>query len=179
MSNKIKVSGRNFVFWDGEDHTGALKELGIDYKGYEDKITYAKICNSWFEVDLDFILRHGALDNEIYEKHYKGSEEYLKYYNEGKQAFLNGNPQDNPYIWSDLKTDPDEYWTNKHKKWGCPWFDGYRETEKEYNENKYKLTQMQNEIREIVKKYGLVINYTDEYGTPYAQTPEGYTVELA
>lgn len=172
----IKITGRDIIETDGEDHTGALKELGVEYTYKGDGLLDSSICNLTFMVDLDFILRHGLMNHEIYEVHYKGSKEYDKYYNEGKQAFLDGKEENNPYNNKTIKDE--DYWLNDHMVKACPWFDGYRETEKALAYKKYKLDEFQKEIRAVIEKYGLILEYTDEYGTPYVKTKEGYISKL-
>ena len=173
--SKIAITGKDIIEYDGKDHTGAFKELNFKFKSLADGRLDLDVCNREFYVDLDFVLRHGLMNDIIYKKYYKGSEQYKKYYNEGKQAFLDGknDPLDNSY--TDKKND----WLNDLQVKGYPWYEGYRETKSNFYEQKYKLEEMQNEIRGIVKKYGLEIEYSDEYCDPYAITPEGYQVKLA
>lgn len=59
-----------------------------------------------------------------------------------------------------------------------PWYGGFRCVIAKYSEDKYKISDLQNSIRKLVEDHGLSINYTDEYGTPYIESPEGYTTEL-
>lgn len=164
----IKITGEDIIGFDGKDPTGALKELGIKFKpllsGYETKI--GKLT---FRVDLDFVLRHGLLNKEIYNNHYIGTEEYLKYFNEGKECFERGGDQcENEHL-----NAKDFY----HKR--CPWYDGFRQTRDSFFKKKYNLDNFQEEIKSVIKKYGLTLEYTDEYHSPYAKTPEGFVVELA
>ena len=168
----ITITGRDIIEYDGRDHTGALKELGIEYISRTDGCFDSKIGDLIFQVDLDFVLRHALLDEQIYNKYYKKSEEYKKYYNEGRDAYLAGQEEDSPY---DTGTTADkDYWTTSvyHKR--HPWYDGYRETETKTAEDKYQIKQMNEELKAVVAKYGLQIEYEDEYGYAYGKTPEGY-----
>ncbi len=103
---------------------------------------------------------------------YLKSEEYSQYYKEGEVAFLAGLPEDNPYhkIYGD---------TDGHSRYVIPWYIGYREIQKKTYREKYKLDEFHNEIESVIKKYGLTLDYTEEYGSPFVRTPEGYYVELA
>ncbi len=179
MKNKITIIGEDIIGCDGQDHTGALKELGVEYTYNGSGLLDPNICQMIWKVDLDFVIRHGLLNDVIYEQHYKGSPEYIKYWQEGKEAFLAGkdDPCDNPYTDSDM-SDPG-YWKDVLRWKGYPWYDGFRETEAETREKKYKLIAFQKEIAKVVKKYGLTIKYTDEYNSPYCVTPEGYNVDFA
>ena len=129
-SNEIKnirITGRDIIELDGLDHTGALEDLGVLYK-YKGALD-PSVCNLKFNVDLDFILRHGLMNDEIYKKYYKRSNLYKIYYKEGEQAFLDGknDPCDNPYTNKSIK-DRDYYLDDLMVK-GYPWYDGYREAE--------------------------------------------------
>jgi hypothetical protein len=108
---------------------------------------------------------------------------YLKYWEEGRQAFLtclDAKHELNPYCY---KASEDK--ENNHKLYkifitkGYPWFNGYRYARGEYFWKKYRLEEMRQKIAKIVEEHGLSIDYTDEYCTPFAQTPEGFTLELA
>ena len=182
-NNKIKITLRDIVGTNGKDNTGALKELNFPYNDNKDRDKWGHV----FEVDLDFIIRHGRYtargpngDLDIYNEYYKGSPTYMKYYNEGVRAFWDGkdDPCDNPHTNSDLNNDPEEYWLNKLVGRGYPWYDGYRETEKRINKEKYKLNEFQDEVLGLVKKYGLEIKYTDEYNYPYLITKDGFSLNF-
>ena len=177
-TKSITITGNDIIGTDGKDHTGALVELGVPFVARSDGFLDPEINNREFDVDLDFVLRHGLIDARIYESHYKGSEEFNRYYNEGKAAFLAGKEGGpNPY---DTGTIHDEgYWNTSiyHRRY--PWYDGYRETQLAFYTNKYKLDAFQQEIKDVISKYGLTLDYEDEYGHPYVKTPEGYTLQLA
>ena len=173
----ITITGRDIIEYNGNDNTGALAELGVTFTPRNDGCFDTDIANLTFQVDLDFVLRHGLLDNRISESHYKGSSEYLRYYNEGRDAYLAGKEEDPPYDTGTV-VDPD-YWRNSihHKRY--PWYDGYRETRAAVMETKYRIKDMQAKIARIIKKHELVLDHEDEYGYPYAKTSEGYTVKLS
>jgi hypothetical protein len=91
---------------------------------------------------------------------------------EGRAAFeacRDHNAEDNPY--SDL---PMPAWEKRG-----PWYWGYRAAAQDHFNALYRLDEMQNRIRAIVVEHGCKVAYDDEYGSPYAATPEGYHVELA
>lgn len=172
----IKITGRDIIETDGKDNTGAFVELGYAFTPRTGGEMETKVCNAVFKVDLDFVLRHGLLNDEINKKHYKHSDEYKKYYNEGKAAFLAGTDEDNPYDTGTIK-DP-LYWNTSimHKRY--PWFEGYREAEAATANKKHKLDEFHNEIKAVIRKYGLILEYSDEYGDPYAKTPDGFVTKL-
>lgn len=171
----ITITGEDIIGGDGRDNTSALAELGVAFtpleQGYDTDIAAMR-----FQVDLSFVLRHGLLDERISKAYYVGTPEYLRYYNEGRDAFLAGQPMENPHDTGTV-ADPG-YWAQSmyHKRY--PWFDGYRQTEKATYTARYRLNEMQDRIRAIVAEHGCKVDYTDEYGTPYAVTPEGFHVEL-
>ena len=102
---------------------------------------------------------------------------YIKYFNEGAEAFnkcLDPNLEDNPY---GSKWPENPNYDLFYKAY--PWYDGYRTASKEYFTNKYDLNTMQDDIRDVASKHGLTIEYSDEYSDPYAKTPEGFIVKLA
>lgn len=175
MNTPIKITGKDIIGMDGEDHTGALKELGVKFKSNKRD----EVWNREFEVDLDFILRHGHLMNdEIYENHYKGSSEYRRYYNEGREAYLAGKEEDPPYGTGTI--DDSDYWNTSLYHKCYPWYDGYRKTQAAAMKKKYDIKAMQKEIRAIIKRHGLTVKDCDEYpgSYSYAETPEGYFVKL-
>lgn len=99
---------------------------------------------------------------------------YLKYFNEGMTAFhkcLDPNKEDNPYGIS--KKEKDLFYK------GYPWFHGYRDASQKYFNKKYKIEEMKEKIRKIVKEYNLILKYSDEYGDPYVETPEGFYSKIA
>ena len=103
-------------------------------------------------------------------------EVYLIYYNEGKQAFLESldpTTENNPYGLKYPKNPNQDTFYRAY-----PWFDGFRDASKDYFNNKYKLDEMQETIKQVIKNYGLELKYEDEYGYPYCKTPEGYTINL-
>ena len=170
MSGPIIITGRDIIGWDGTDRTGALAELGVSFTPPKGGGLDTAVAAMRFQVDLDFVLRHDLLDSIIYQEHYKGSPRYQQHYGEGRDAFLAGKPEDPPY-----EDSANESIYLRH----YPWYDGYRETRKRVANEKYRLSAMKDRIRAIVAEHGCKIEYTDEYGTPYAVTPEGYNVELA
>ena len=181
----IKITLRDIVGVNGKDNTGALTELGFQYKDPRDR---DKWDSTVFLVDLDFIIRHGRYnasgpngDMDLYKEHYKGSPQYMKYYEEGKQAFFDrkDDPLDNPYTNSNLVNDSDEYWLNKLVGRGYPWYDGYRETEAKFNEDKYKIKEFKKEVKKLAEKYDFKIEHEDEYGYPYLVTPDGFRLDFA
>jgi hypothetical protein len=163
----ITILGRDIIDGDAPDIVKAFKELGVVYtppkRGVD--LTFAE---NVFNVDIDFILRHNLMNNDIYDKHYKYTAEYLKYHNEGAQAFLDGkdDPTDNPYDDFDL-------WKRAY-----PWYDGYRKTQKTFYTEKYKTEEFLNKVRALAKNYNLSINHESEYGYAYFSTPEGYAIHL-
>lgn len=164
----ITITGEDIIGWDGTDRTGALKELGVLMPK---KATWAATCAMTFQVDLDFVLRHDLLDEANYKSHYRDSPQYMVYHEEGKQAFLAGRDESNPYHREEN--------VNIRLR-AYPWYDGYRETQAATMEAKYLLTMMQKEIRAVIAKYGLTVEDCDEYPASYsyAKTPEGYHVKL-
>ena len=72
-----------------------------------------------------------------------------------------------------------QYWKGYQGAYSVPWYHEYRGTADIYFKEKYKLIELQNKVRKLVKDHGCDIKYTDEYGTPYVETPEGYQIELA
>lgn len=175
MSDLITITGEDIVGWDGEDHTGAFAELGVSYAG---EAEYAAVMTRVFEVSLDFVLRHGLIDQRIYDNHYKGTLEYLRYYNEGRDAYLAGQDEDNPHDTGTVN-DPGHWNTSiYHKRY--PWYDGYRETQAAAMEEKYHIKAMQAEIRAVIERHGLTVQDCDEYPESYssAKTPQGFFVKL-
>lgn len=174
--NFVKLKGERIIGCNGEDNTGALAELGVPYVGYSDKEAYYKICQMVFEVPLDFVLRHGRLDAESYEV-YKTTEEYKKYFNEGREAYLNGTDEvNNPY---DTATKADEnYWFDSIYRKRYPWYDGYRKTEIDLNFKEYNLKEFEREFKELCKKYQLITHREDEYGYLFLKTKRGYIYNL-
>ncbi len=179
MTKPITITGRDIIEINGRDNTGALAELGVAFIPRTDGYFDNEVADLTFQVDLDFVLRHGLLDQHISDAHYKGTPEYLCYYNEGRDAFLaqEGNEADNPHDTGTI-ADPD-YWTQSIYRKRYPWYEGYRETQSRVMDERYRLKEMQDKIRTIVAAHGCQIDYTDEYGTPYVKTPEGYVIELA
>lgn len=178
MNPLITITGRDIIGWDDQDHTGALKELGVEFRPLKHGID-PLIADMTFQVPLDFVLRHGHLMNdEIYDSHYRGSTEYLRYYNEGRDAYLAGKEEEPPYDTG--TTDDPDYWTTSiyHKRY--PWYDGYREARDNALEKRHAIRAMQAEIREVVERHGLTVEDCDEYPASYsyAKTPEGYPIKL-
>lgn len=173
----IKITGRDIIGFDGLDHTDAFKELGVELKPSDIEFD-SELQGLTFNVDLDFVLRHGLLDRDIYDNHYAGTEEYLKYFNEGKECFERGGDEsENQH--NNFSIADKDFWTESiyHKRY--PWYDGFRQTRDSFFKKKYNLDNFQEEIKSVIKKYGLTLEYTDEYHSPYATTPEGFVVQLA
>lgn len=170
MKEKFKITGFDIVRTDGEDHTGALKELGYEYSYTREN--YGKIYNIDFDVDIDFCIKHGITNYFIAQK-YKETEDYKKYFDEGKLAYLNGLERNNPYNKKTIKDS--DYWENHHAFKAIPWFDGYDETKKEFNYKKYKIDEFKKEILMLVKRYGFDVEYEDEYNMPFLITKDGYS----
>jgi hypothetical protein len=120
----------------------------------------------------------GKVEFLVHEK-WNGKEfitmELFKYYEEGKIAFsktLNPIDKPNPYGW------PEGNAIDEITKRNL-WFDGYRNASKEYFNNKYRIPELQNAIRNLILSHGLEIEYDSEYDTPYGRTPEGYVIVIA
>ncbi len=168
MENKIRITGYDIIGWSGLDETGALKELGIDFTPLE-----AGYCQNVaameFWVDLDFVIKHELWNNNIYNNFYKGSPKYLEYYNLGAEAFNKTKSihEDNPFNED-----------TERRLRTFPWYEGFREAKDTYFKEKYKLGEFQTEVRGLIEKYGLILDYCAENNRPYIQTPEGYIGEL-
>lgn len=92
-----------------------------------------------------------------------------KEYQEGVDFFnkcLDCRNEENPY----------DFITDQEKRYS--WYDGFRDAGKKYCYEKYKIPELQAKIRELVFLHGLKIKYGDEYGTPYAETPEGFIMVI-
>jgi hypothetical protein len=129
---------------------------------------------NWWKISWERS-RDTWLHGETYGKGNKdigGDEEFEKYWEEGKQAFLkclDPEAQDNPY--SDF--------TDYRQAWRLPWFGGFRTTCTDYFNEKYKILELQSKIRALILSHGLKIEREPEYNTPYAKTPEGFVIVIA
>lgn len=167
MKKEIKITGQDICGWNGEDETGALKELGIKYGGHKSS-DYPEILNKFWFVDIDFVLRHHLMNPIIYEKFYKKTDQYKKYYAEGAGSYNDKNLTcDNPY-------QEDENLFERRDPWG----DGYREEERNVQFKKYKIASFLKEFNDLVEKYNLAKDFGLEYNDLMLKTPDGYYIEL-
>ncbi len=167
---KIKITGDDIIGWDHHDPTGALKELGVEYKPWGlPKNNIAEVKAMEFEVDMDFILRHDLLDYKTY-SYYQKTEIYKKYYDEGWNAFKADGP-----LYARCPYDLEK---NKLHEKVYPWLEGFRSVQWEFFQNKYRLDQFREELQALFSKYGLQLCESDEYSPSRIRTPEGYECSL-
>lgn len=95
-------------------------------------------------------------------------EAYEKLVQEGRDGF---NKSKNPNEW------PCPYADDRYAKF--PYMQGFRDETEIYFKKKYRIEELQTAVRKLVEARGCIVEYTDEYATPYLKSPEGWRSELA
>lgn len=108
----------------------------------------------------------------------KEGKEFQKYYDEGRGCFHSNldkwrsDHNLNPYIKNTGTRDYSQ--TGPARIWRLGFCDAVRA----FFFGKYNLNDMNKELLAIADKYGIGIEFDDEYGLPEGKTPEGFTFGL-
>ena len=114
---------------------------------------------------------HWAWVNEQHNAKRPSTKEiYDRYFEEGRADFLKSL---DPNLYPHRYSGSDEWYE------GFPWRQGFTAECDRYFTEKYRIAELQREVKRLVESRGCTVEYTDEYQTPYLKSPEGWIYELA